>query len=214
MSEEQKNSLKKLLQKVIAMLLAAVFVVICINAVKSIKPLTEGKPRTLTQLPNPTATVEAFFEAIVENDFETAASYTSNYSSLGISNDTYENSDDVISQKLYSMIASSYSYSLTDECIVESKTAVQQVDFTFFEVEAITAELGEYAKNIAYDKAYSGTAIDENSANEILSEALDSIDDISDYLVTKRFEVTLNYDGEAWYIDLSPELLSAIAGIK
>lgn len=208
MGLKQKNSIA--LRAVSILLFAVIFVIACVTAVVKIAPLTEQNPRTLAQMPNPTLTVTAFFDAVESNDFDLAASYTSNYSSLGF--EAVSNGDAVYS-RLYSLLTASYSYRLAGECSVESKTAVQGVDFTFFDIEKITPKLAEYSQDIAYSMTYAGETVDEEAARKILDEAFGLIgEDISEYLVTKSFELRLEFDGETWRIELPAELLGAIAG--
>ncbi len=211
MDSERNNRTMRIIKSVTVFLFAAAFVASCITAVVKLAPLTEGEPRTLSRMPDPKLTVTAFFDAVESNDFDLAASYTSNYSSLGF--ETVSGGDAVYS-RLYSLLTASYGYSLDGECSVESKTAIQTVNFTFFSIEKITPKLAEYSQDIAYSMSYAGETVDEEAALQILDEAFASIgEDISEYLVTKSFEINLEFDGEKWRIELPAELLKAIAGI-
>ncbi len=206
---------KRLIKRAILVLLGAAILltatIIGISGIKAIGPMVSEEPRSLNSLPEPGETVKNFFDCIVNGDFEKSAEYLSNYSTLGFSADA---EDDKLADFIKTNLLSSYSYEFIGECEAKSVTAVQKVDFTFLETEAIIEELRENASVIAYDKSYEGIEIDEAVANEILYEAITEIEGhIDEYYTTKSITINLAYDGEKWEMELPKELFDAIIGI-
>lgn len=170
----------------------------------------------LGTLPDPTDTVTAFFDALVDGEYDRCDELISGYTTLGLG---VVPSDESVAE-LYSEMLGSFSYRLTDEPVVEGSSASVSVELTWFDVSSAIAASEEnaavYMRSAAqgFDgELYNddGSYTDEYLA-AVHAQIIDAvIADKQEYIKTQTCTVALSYEN-GWYIVPDAVLLKILSG--
>lgn len=167
---------------------------------------------------DPAETVNAFFDAILAEDYDRACGYLGDYVSLGLEQEPESEAARLMADAL----RSSYTYSLYGESRVSGMQASQQVLLETLDLTALQEDL----------KAGTEAAVqklsEELPENEVVDAQGNYLPEITDraYLETLRellehaekyhtivgLDINLTYTVEGWRITTSRELLNALSG--
>lgn len=196
-----------------AVIIAAVAVSV-LNIVNSDEPA-----RALCAVPNGQTSVTAFFDFIIDGDYQQAQKYLYNCTSLGFENEP----DSEVGKKILSAVRESYDYSIAGDFSSDGQYATQKVRFTYFSVADAKDTISEYTQEFYKQKIESATVnselYDENNnlredvALDLFEMAADRvISEKDNYLRTIELDLELYYHDGEWKIVLSDDLASALMG--
>jgi len=167
---------------------------------------------------DPQDVVVAFFDALIEGDYETAYSYLDYYSGLGLENQPEGEANQVI----YEALKDSYSYRLYGDCVTGQLTAKQQVLLEHLDIQRMQTKLGDKTHDVLekmVQTSASSAIYDEN--NEFRPEAIDTaylaaVNELLEqpelYRSTTGMELNLVYTSDGWRIEATTDLLNALTG--
>lgn len=167
---------------------------------------------------DPQETVTGFFDALIAGDYDSAYTYLSVYSDLGLAAQPEEQ----VARAMYDALRASYGYELYGSCSVDKLSARQQVQFTYLDLPSMeSAVAGRTMEVISgyVEERPASELYDENNnylpqvAQEAYSTAVsDILRGSKSYYATVGLQLELDYIDGDWYIVPSQALLSAIAG--
>ena len=175
--------------------------------------------RPLGQPKNGSDTIIAFFDAMRAGDHDAAEEYLAGSVSLG----SEELPENEVSQKIITAVRESYRYTLVGDFCIDGMTAVQQVQFTYFDIESANDTLAQYSQELYESKIASASANDElydangnlheHIALEIFNSALERlISEKESFLSTTVIDIELQYDSGDWKIVFSDALADLLLG--
>jgi len=167
---------------------------------------------------DPQEVVTTFFDALLEEDYETAYSCLDYYSSLGL-----ENEPETEAAKLvYKELLGSYSYRLYGDCAVENLTAKQQVLLEHLDINRMQSKLGDKTNEVLREMVQNSptsSIYDENdqfrpeATNKAYMTAVKALLEKPEYYrTTTGMELDLVYTGNGWRIQANDALLHALCG--
>jgi len=173
----------------------------------------DGTALVVGNIPEPSESVTAFFDAVKQGDYDEAMRYVDNYESLGFE----EESSELI--ELYKKtLIESYEIELIDAAEIQQPASelknIQRVRFTFLDCRLLLAAVSEKTSDAALVYMNDGNVIDsDEKAMEFVYDALkECLQTPEIYCSTEQFDVNLNYDGENWKIVLDDALYDALFG--
>ena len=167
---------------------------------------------------NPQDVVYAFFEAIQEEDYDTAYSYLDYYSSLGLENEPASEAGKL----MYDALHESYNYRLFGDCVTNQLTAKQQVLLEHLDILKMQTKFEEETQNVLEDMVNDGEVLeiyDENDQflPDVTAKAyVRAVDHLLEkpqlYRTTTSMELELVYTNDGWRIRANDALLHALCG--
>ena len=167
---------------------------------------------------DPQQTADRFFSSIVSGDYASAYACLDDYTDLGLGTAPA----DAVGMKVYEALKDSYSYRLSGDCRVDGLTAVQQVEFRYFDLTKISGDLeadaNAYLEELVAQRSRS-EIYDENDhyltsvTDEVYAHAINSVlDHAGDYYTTVLLDVDLSYTDGTWSLSTSQPMLNALTG--
>lgn len=167
---------------------------------------------------DPADTVTEFFDALTLGNYTAAYEHLNGYSTLGLENAP----EGEAAKLLQKALERSYSYQLNGTAVIDGISAVQDVDFTYLDLNAIDEKvqaltpkkLEELVESSPLSKVY-----DEN--NEYLPEITQKayinalkevLSDAESCYTGTTFTVSLDYIGKTWLITPDQSLFRALLG--
>ncbi len=171
-----------------------------------------GEAVSLTELPDPTESVDKFFELIADEEYAAADELVYNYVTLGMTRSG--NIDDAVMQVFCRELNAQREYEIVMEPQVNGKTAVMTIKVTTLDLREVYDPLIANVKETIRQMQYVG----ENTEGEdiILEVASDELAELleSDQSLTTTgiFALELVYSKGQWRLIISDELYSALIG--
>lgn len=189
--------------KVIVLVLSAILLALC---------GCSGEAVSLTELPDPTVSVEEFFEHLSNEEYAAADELVYNYVTLGMTKSG--NIDDALMQVFCRQLKEQRSYEVVTEPQVSGKTAIMTVKVTTLDLREVYDPLIENVKETIRTMQYNGENTDsEEIILEVASEELSSLLTSDKPLTTTGiFALELVYSNGKWRLIISDELYSALIG--
>lgn len=189
--------------KVIVLVLSAILLALC---------GCSGEAVSLTELPDPTVSVEEFFEYLSNEEYTAADELVYNYVTLGMTKSG--NIDDALMQVFCRQLKEQRSYEVVTEPQVSGKTAIMTVKVTTLDLREVYDPLIENVKETIRTMQYNGENTDsEEIILEVASEELSSLLTSDKPLTTTGiFAIELVYSNGKWRLIISDELYSALIG--
>ncbi|MBQ3374617.1 MAG: hypothetical protein IJG40_15945 [Oscillospiraceae bacterium] len=196
---------------VLAIILTALALVLCI---------TGSNFGTLYAKPggDPGETVSTFLDAVLAEEYDTAYSCLSNYSSLGLEL-TPETEE---SRMLYDALKQSYGFTLRGTAEIDRLTARQTVALMHLNLKAVKNDAAERVEALLQELAEKRPheqIFDENGkvlpavSDEVYRTALaQALDTGNRYYTSSDIEIELEYVNGRWLIRAGESLLSALSG--
>lgn len=167
---------------------------------------------------DPADTVKAFFNAVIDRDYDAAYSYLNGYSSLGL-----ENPPESENAKLaYEALLDSYSYSVSGRASIDRLEATVPVRLRYLDLPSFEASvasrtndnLAEFVKNNPISAVYDENdqylpSVTEKAYADALAFALNKADT---YYSTTELILKLEYENGQWHIISDEKLHKALAG--
>lgn len=167
---------------------------------------------------DPQETVSGFFDALCAADYNSAYSYLSGYTDLGLGNTPA----DPVGQTMYAALQESFSYELYGACVEDQLSAHQEVVFTYLDLTAIGPDVEKETMDIlsGFVKERPRSELYDSNNNylpEVAQEAYSAavrtvLADARDYYTTTSLQLALEYVDGTWLIAPNQNLLSAITG--
>ena len=195
----------------IAVIVCAVVLIACLfaSSIGTLIAKPEGDPQD---------SVTAFFDSLMAEDYDSAYSLLSGYSSFGLEKEPA----DAISASVYEALKASYDYELFGACNVDKMQASQQLQLSYLDISAVQAKAKELTmtkleelvmarpKAEVYDenKQYLPEITEEAYALAV-EEALNSADKLYN---TVGVQLQLEYIDGKWLIIPNQDLLNALVG--
>ncbi len=167
---------------------------------------------SLTELPDPTESVDAFFEYLSNEEYAAADELVYNYVTLGMTKSG--NIDDAVMQVFCRQLNKQRRYEVVMQPQVNGKTAVMTVKVTSLDLREVYEPLIANVKETIRTMQYNGEKTDtEEIVLKVASEEL-SLLLSSDLPMTTTgiFALELVYGGGKWQLVISDELYSALIG--
>ncbi len=196
---------------VLAIILAGLALMICVVGYSfgTLYTKPDGDPKD---------TVETFFTALEQGDYQAAYPCLSDYTSLGLENEPADENGKII----YQALRDSYSHTVMGDATISKLSAFVPVRFRYLNIKdtessvegKVTGILEDYVENNPHNKVYDANdkylpevtdAVYSQALNEVMAK-------ISNFYTTEQFNIELEYKNGEWYIITSPELLNAIIG--
>ena len=207
----KKKKYMKTLWAILAVILSTLALILCIVGAGSgtliAKP--EGDPQQYA--------VE-FMDSITSGNYQQAYSLLKGYSSLGLENEPADEAAEI----MYEALKSSYSYSLTGECIVDLLEARQQIQFTYLDLPSTEADIQAKTMDeleIIVNSRSKSAVYDENNnyRPEVTREAYTNavkavLASPEKYYISTGIQLQLEYTGGAWSVIPAESLLTALSG--
>lgn len=167
---------------------------------------------------DPKDTVETFFTALENGDYQTAYPCLSDYTSLGLENEPADENGKII----YQALRDSYSHTVMGEATVSKLNAFVPVRFRYLNIKdtesniegKVTGILEKIVEDNPHNKVYDANdkylpEVTDEAYSEAVAEVMKKI---SNFYTTEQFNIELEYKNGEWFIVTSPELLNAIIG--
>ena len=166
----------------------------------------------------PSDSIDSFYSAILNSDYETACTYLADYDELGLDNipETIEG------QLLLDALKSSYSYSLIGQPSVDKLSATQRVSFTYLNISTVESETASKMDSILDDKVQTlprNELFDDNNnylpelIDAVYEEALtDTLANSESYYETVEYDLFLEYKNNKWVIKTNNDMLTSLLG--
>lgn len=167
---------------------------------------------------DPRQTVDSFFIAVLNGNYTAAYDCLDDYADLGLSSEP----SDPVGKRIVSALRESYDYKLIGDCTVDGLSAVQQVEFRYFDLtgigEKLAADANEYIEQLVRERNRSELYDDndrylESVTDEVYEHAVAAVlSHAEDYYRTVVLELELNYTDGAWRLHTSQPMLTALTG--
>lgn len=167
---------------------------------------------------NPSDTVDAFFNAVLAEDYDKAYSYLEGCSTLGL--EKVPSTENGVA--IWSALRDSYHYELVGDAKVDGLSAIQEVDFTYLNLSAVDAKVQETTEaeleKIVLERTRAEIYDSENHylpevTNEAYTNALTAVLEKSgDYTNTVRLTLSLDCSDNTWYLAVDQTLFKALLG--
>lgn len=167
---------------------------------------------------DPRQTVTRFFDALITEDYATAYSCLSDYTSLGLE----KAPESVNGAKTYAALKASFEYTLSGTPRIDRIYATQGVRFKHLDLDslqvsvedAVQRNLEKIVRDSPVEEVYDADknflpAVTDKAYSDALSSVLSHA---SSYYTSSVIDVKLSYESGEWLIITSPELLSALMG--
>lgn len=167
---------------------------------------------------DPRQTVTRFFDALITEDYDTAYSCLSDYSSLGLEKAPESENG----ANTYAALKESYEYTLSGTPQIDRIYATQGVRFKHLDLaslegsvdDAVQRNLEKIVRDNPEEEVYDKDknflpAVTDRAYNDALSSVLSHA---SSYYTSSVIDIKLSYESGEWLIITSPELLSALMG--
>ena len=188
---------------------AAMFCVILANDAGTLIVRADG---------NPGDTVDAFFSAVLSEDYDKAYSYLEGSGTLGLENKPATENGIAI----WNALRESYHYELVGKAKVDGLSATQEVDFTYLNLLAVDHKVQETTEGelekIVLERSRSEIYDSENHylpevTNEAYTNALTAVlAKAGDYTDTVRLTLSLDCSDNTWYLATDQTLFKALLG--
>ena len=196
---------------VVAIVIAAAAMILCIFAlnVGSMVSKTSG---------NPQDAVSGFFDAAIEGNYEKAATYLENYSSLGIepAPDTEEG------KAILEALRSSWSYTLRGEPQIDKLSATQKVAVRYLDLAGVEADAESRVDDILNGVVQSRPREEVyDESNQYLESVTDEVyrtavaqalENAESHYSSREVDIEVHFTDGKWKMVLSPELLNLLLG--
>ena len=175
-----------------------------------------NSPAMLKQPEEAKNTVNSFFHAVCDSDFDTAAQMIQGTPDLGVVGD----SSDPVGVIIWNAYWDSARFEMVGDCYATDTGVVQNVSFTRLDVSCVSEHLRERSMEILQQRVAQAADPSEiyNEKNEyredlvmsILEEAAQQILDEEAELVTTQLAVNLCYEDGQWRIAADKDLIDQI----
>lgn len=194
---------KKGIKAVLAALLSAALVLLCGCAPPTISLLTDGDS-------TPQDCVETLFSSLASEDYETADSCISNYSTLGFS----QLMDAGVAAELYGYLRASRQYQFVGEAAVNGSKAELVLEVTTLDYRKVETELTERTTERVHQLQMDGVTDinDERIMSEMEAVLSEMMTAAEVYNTTERFTITLEKTDGIWKLICTEDLYSALIG--
>ncbi len=167
---------------------------------------------------NPAETVTRFFDSVESRDYPTAYSCLSDYSSLGLEEET----DSAEAAMLLEALHNSYRYTLKGDCRVSGLEAIQKVTFRYLNLQRTESAIAGKVNGILEEMAegmQQSEIYDENGGyrksltDAVYAAALEQVLQDPDPLCAEtELEVQLQYLNGTWLMNTDRSLMTALMG--
>lgn len=174
---------------------------------------------------SPETSVNGYFTAMINKDYDSASEYLSDINKIQIDNDLSSQ----YSGLYYDLLSKSFRYKLEGEPSINGLQATQTVSFTFFDLTNLKPLIANYTENIltSYSESLSTEELYDSEGhylNSILEKGYtnaltDAVTDISNdvtlfntYLTTLTFDIKLVYQKGHWSILTDDALVRGFTG--
>lgn len=167
---------------------------------------------------DPAEVVNNFYALVLDGKYEESYSLLNDYTTLGFENPV---SDDYTGC-IYDALLESYSAEITGDGAVNEFTATVPVRFTYLETSDLSSDISERLEPILEGRVETLSRhelYDENGdylkslLDDVYAEAFAAcMADSDKYIVTREYDVTLEYVGDRWLIDPNDEMLYCFSG--
>lgn len=166
---------------------------------------------SLTELPKPEESVNAFFACLKNGDYEGADRYINNYQTLGFS--SAKENDELI-ESFYKVLIGGRSYGFTGASVVSGREAFLTIRFTTLDFRKLEQPLTERVVEDIKQRQYIGETFEtKEEVLAVVSEQISGILSQSDELMTTDyFDLELKYDEGIWKFDIGESFYSALIG--
>ena len=181
-------------------------------AAKDAEPILIAEPVEATQK------VEELMDAVVSCDYEKVSSLIYGNPTLGLD----RNPADQVGMMLWDAFTKSQSYELKGGCTTVESGLVQQVVFTYLDMNSVTANLGERAQAMLVERIEAAENIDEiydenneyreDVVMEVLEEAVAEALKGKTQNISVELTISLIFRDGQWWIVADSALLNAISG--
>ncbi len=167
---------------------------------------------SLTELPDPTLSVDKFFEHLKNEEYVEADSMVYNYVTLGMT--PAEEIDDPLISAFCRELNCRRSVSVAEAPKITGKTAVMAIQVTTIDLRKIYDPLAANVTDTIYDMRFRGEDVstDEEIASVTLDELNKLIEENDSLKTTETFSVEFIYVGGEWLLIISDELYSSLIG--
>lgn len=188
-----------------AILLAMVSIILILG----LSGITSAGALTIGRMPDPTDTLKAYMDSIIECDFEKAAGYMYDCDDLGLSQQPEGEADKV----LFNTVINNYAYEIKN-IEVKGVNAFAEITFTCCDLNLMRDDLKEEVAKGIERGVWDGK--DVESADFLLGVVADSAElvteDITPYLADSEQTIELVYYESEWRVLFSNELYNAMLG--
>lgn len=171
-----------------------------------------GEAVSLTELPDPTVSVNSFFGHLENEDYAEADALVYNYVTLGMTES--DRIEDPVMQVFYRELNAQRSYEIVMEPQITGKNAVMTVKVTTLDLRKVYDPLIVNVKESIRHLQYVGEKVDtEEAILAVASEELGKLLSGNKSMTTSGvFAVELVYSKGEWRLVISDELYSALIG--
>ncbi len=171
-----------------------------------------GEAISLTELPDPTLSVESFFEHLENEEYAEADELVYNYVTLGMTGS--ERIEDPLMQVFYRELNAQREYEIVMYPQINGKTAVMTVKVRSLDLRKVYDPLAVNVKDTIRHMQYVGEKVDtEEAILAVTSDELGKLlTDNEEMTTTGIFAVELIYSKGEWRMVISDELYSALIG--
>lgn len=175
-----------------------------------------GAAKSLTQLPEPSESVEAFFDCLKREDYAGVDELVYNYTTLGMAeiDANASDSDTATDVLLYELLRDNREYKLgTAE--INGRDAKADLSLTTLDYRKLTEPLGEKVTEAVKAAKYRGQTFQSASdINPVINSELEKLMEVSgsDMMTTEKFELEMKYSDKKWKLVISDELYKALIG--
>lgn len=171
-----------------------------------------GEAISLTELPDPTESVDEFFKLLADEEYAAADELVYNYVTLGMTRSG--NVDDAVMQVFCRELNAQREYEIVMEPQVNGKNAVMTVKVTTLDLREVYDPLIANVKDTIRHMQYVGEKADtEDIILEVASEELSLLLTGDQPMTTTGiFALELIYSKGQWRLIISDELYSALIG--
>ena len=194
-----------------AIIIVGIALILCVVAanVGTIVAEPEGNPRD---------TVETFFNALSSEDYSTAYSVLSDYSSLGLENEP----DTEEGRLIYDALKKSYSFAIKEDAVIDKLEATQKVSFRYLDLNEVEEDakgrVDDILNNIVQTRSRS-EVYDENNkyfesvTDEVYKSAIsEALSNAESHYKTTELTINLSYEDGKWLMSAGPELINVLLG--
>lgn len=171
-----------------------------------------GEAVSLTELPDPTVSVNSFFGHLENEEYAEADALVYNYVTLGMTES--DRIEDPVMQVFYRELNAQRSYEIVMEPQITGKNAVMTVKVTTLDLRKVYDPLIVNVKESIRHLQYVGEKVDtEEAILAVASEELGKLLSGNKSMTTSGiFAVELVYSKGEWRLVISDELYSALIG--
>lgn len=188
---------------IFALLISAAAVYVCRYAINR-------KPVSLIDIGNPEDAVVGYFDALLDEEYETCDKYVMDFSIAEMQGEP----ESELGKMMHTLLTDSYEYKLISNSDVSGKEASVLVEVSYMDFDLLGEAMKKKANAIAAEMNYHGEDIfSEDIAMEIAFEALKEVEcSVSDFCISESITVSLVYDGSEWKMLYNEALENMLMG--